>query len=640
MSQSASASSKTDQHNPFLRKLGEVVEANLQNEQFSVEELANQMNMSRSNLHRKLKQSSGQTANQFIREYRLERAMELLKKDGRPISEVAYEVGFSSPSYFTSCFTEHYGYPPGEAKFRAKEDETPPEVSTQGSADRFKLPTKLLAMVGLVALGLLIVFSLVDWQSPDPESEIVLKANDQSVAVLPLKNLNVDQEYEYFSEGVVQAINRHLSQVEGLVVVSPLSTNRYLEGDLSAQQIGEELQVANLLEGSIQRQESTVRIEVRLIDASNGRQIWAENYDRELEDIFKTQSEIAEQVALSLKSTLSSEEKRVLAEKATSNIEAYDLYLKGFYEYNTYTRNGVHNAIEYFEEAIALDSNYAQPYSGLANVYIASASIFGAELTALEGLRMAKPLIEKALAIDPNLVEAHAINAFYTLYHDWDFDAAERAYQHGVAVDNTQALALYADYLNFVRRHDEALAISRRLDQTAPHYLNTRMILSLYYAQKIDEALSFAESRVKIFNNYFTLDSYGFLLLNTGNYPKAIELFQQVIEIENIRYPRMLGWMGAAYAHSGQEGKARELIEELAAKLTTNDAGSIRFFIAVIYSALGDKASALQWLQVAYEEHEMEMPWLISEPQFYNLHGEPEFQQLVEAIGFPAYSVQ
>ncbi|MEO0334523.1 MAG: helix-turn-helix domain-containing protein, partial [Bacteroidota bacterium] len=208
-------SEETDQHNPFLRKLREVVEANLQNDQFSVEALAEQMNMSRSSLHRKLKQMSGQTTNQFIREYRLERATELLKKDDRPISEVAYAVGFSSPSYFTSCFTEHYGYPPGEAKFRAHEAEQ--EIKPI-EGNQFRLSTKVLALTDLLAIGLVVIIFMFQWQSASSESAVVVR--EQSVAVLPLKNLNVDQEYEYFSEGVVQAINRQLSQMEGLKVIS------------------------------------------------------------------------------------------------------------------------------------------------------------------------------------------------------------------------------------------------------------------------------------------------------------------------------------------------------------------------------------------------------------------------------------
>ncbi|MGB3587533.1 MAG: helix-turn-helix domain-containing protein [Tunicatimonas sp.] len=628
----------TDQK--LVEKLEEEIEANLQNEQFNVEELAGLMNMSRSHLHRKLKKATGQSANQFIREYRLQKGMELLKLEDMTVSEVAFKVGFGSHSYFSTCFTEHYGYPPGEAKFRATETDAMPNPQTKGNSHRFKLPTKLLALVGLVALGLLIVFSLVKWQSADPESEGVPKANDQSVAVLPLKNLNVDQEYEYFSEGVVQAINRHLSQLGNLKVISLTSTDRYRETDLSAQQIGEELKVANLLEGSIQRQENTIRIEVRLIETSSGRQIWAEKYDREWEKILKTQTEIAKNVTLALKSTLSSEEKAVLGQKMTDNVEAYDLYLKGGYESKTFTRIGIQRGMEYYEQAITLDTGFALAYTGLAANYMLKASIFGAELSALDGMALAKPLLNKALALDPDLTEAHYWMGYYLLFNHWDFEGAEQEYKKAIVNNNPDALFLYADLLQFSARHEEALTIAQRLNETNPFYPNSKMAVSLYYLEQYDEAEDIAQSRMRLFNDYLTIDNYGFLMLNTGNYQKAISLFQKAVALEGVRYPRMLGWMGATYAHSGERKKALELIEELKAKISVNDAGSIRFFIAVVYAALGEKPAALQWLQAAYAEHEMEMPWLISEPQFYNLHAEPEFQQLAKAIGFPAYSLQ
>lgn len=152
---------------------------------------------------------------------------------------------------------------------------------------------------------------------------------------------------------------------------------------------------------------------------------------------------------------------------------------------------------------------------------------------------------------------------------------------------------------------------------------------------KYEMATEFAESRMGLFNNYWTLDSYGFLMLNTDNYEKAIQLFQRAIDIDTFKRPRMLGWMGAAYARNGKQEKSLALIEELKAKREQSDAGSTAFFIAIIYSALDDKAAALQWLQDAYEHHEMEMPWLKSEPQFNALHDEPAFQGLLKKIGFP-----
>ena len=623
----------------FLKKLVEEVETNLRNEQFGVEELADRMSMSRSHLHRKLKQATGQSVNQFVREYRLQRAMELLKQEDMTVSEIAFQVGFGSPSYFTTCFTEYYGHPPGEARRKVNEP-IPPESSAdhQHLNRRYHRNKSIrkIATGGLIVLGLLIGFFLYQqWDVNTNNREVVAASHDKSIAVIPFKNLNADQENEYFSEGVVEAINRNLSRVGELRVISLTSTDQYRESDKSAQEIGDELKVSNLLEGSIQRYENMVRIEVRLIDALTEGQIWAENYDRELKDIFKTQSEIAEQVALALKATLSPEEKAVISQKITDNTEAYDLYLQGIYENRTFTRGGIYRSMDYFQRSIALDSGFALAYVGLAATHILKASIFGAELNTLDAMALAKPLLDKALALDPELIEAHLWNGFYLLYNNWDFEGAEQEYKKAIVTNYPDALGVYADFLNFTRRHDEALTIAQKLNETDPFYPGSRMILSLYYAGRYKEAEEFAQSRLKLINSYVILETYGFLMLNSNRYQEAIPLFQRVMNIEGIRYPRILGWMGAAYARSGQQEKALELIKELKAKITITDAGSLRFFIAVIYAALDDKASALQWLQEAYDHHEMEIPWLKSEPQFYALHEEPEFQNLLNKVGFP-----
>lgn len=614
------------------------VESNLQNEQFGVEELADRMSMSRSHLHRKLKQATGQSVNQFIREYRLQRAMELLKQEDKTVSEVAYEVGFGSPSYFTTCFAEYYGYPPGEVKYRIHETPQPDNSENQEKIYQPDRPVynKKIIWGSLIVFGVLLAFFLYQQiENYTNKPSTTATSQDKSIAVLPFKNLNADQENEYFSEGVEEAINRSLSRIDELRVISLTSTDRYRESDKSAQEIASELEVSNLLEGSIQRHENTVRIEMRLIDAITESQIWAENYDRELKDIFKTQSEIAEQVALALKATLSPQEKAVLNQKTTDDTEAYDLYLKGLYECRTYTRNGIQQSMNYFEQAIALDSGFALAYAGLAESYILRASIFVAESSPMDAMPLAKPLLDKALALDPDLIEAHLWNGFYLLYHNWDFEGAEQAYKKAIVENHPDALGLYADFLNFTRRHDEALTIAQRLNQTNPFYPGSRMILALYYAGRPQEAAAFAQSRLKLINSFYLHDNYGFLLLNTDQYQEAISLFQSAMDNEGFRYPRMLCWMGAAYGRSGQTEKAQDLIEELKSKRAQNDAGSLAFFIAVIYAALNDKPSSLNWLQIAYEQHEMEIPWLISEPQFYSLHDEPEFQALVTQVGFP-----
>jgi predicted Zn-dependent protease len=339
-------------------------------------------------------------------------------------------------------------------------------------------------------------------------------------------------------------------------------------------------------------------------------------------------------VANELNAKLSPEEKSKLSETDTRNSKAYDLYLKAIYEYRTYSNQGAHNSIDLLTQAIALDSSYARAYAFLANSYIGLAAIWSAELSALEALEKGKPFLDKALELQPNLDEAHMLMGFYKLYHDWDIKGAEHHYKMGIVNDHPDALALYADYLNFLSRHDEAMSYAERLNAKDPYYPNSRIILAYFYNNRMDEALEFSTSRLKMFNNYYTLDAHGFLLLNMKRYKESIEYFNKAIALEGIRYPRMLGWMGAAYAKDGDRASAIKIVEELKSRLANNDQGSVAFFVAVIYSALDEKESALQWLKTSIESHDMEMPWLMTEPQFYNLHDEPEFLELAKLLGF------
>jgi TolB-like protein/AraC-like DNA-binding protein len=616
----------------LLERLKKEVDLNLNNDQFSVEELAKNIGMSRSQLHRKLTMETGQSVSQFIREYRLELGMELLKKGELTAAEVADQIGFGSATYFSKCFNEYYGFPPGEVKTKMADNPLEPaafaaiNAISRGSSKRNLYLTLLVVVLTLTAaVTLYLTYGKNSRQ---------LAAGDKSIAILPFKNLSEDQQNEYFSEGVIEAIRTGLSQIGELRVISRTSVEQYRQSDKSAREIAAELGVSALLEGSVQRNNNEVRIDVRLVDGVTEEQVWAKSYDRELKDVFAIQTEIAQQVASELNAKLSAEEKSRLSRTDTKNERAYDLYLKGVYEYRTYTNKGTHRAIELLTQAIKLDSNYARAHAFLANSYIGLATIFGAELGAIEALEKGRPLIDKALELDPTLDEAHMLMGFYRLYHDWDFNRAEAAYRMSIKSDHPDALAMYGDFLNFTKRHDEAMVMAERLNIKDPYYPNSRMILAYVYNNRLQDALDFSKNRLKLFNNYYTLDSHGFLLLQMNQYKDAITYFNKAMAIEGIRYPRMLGWMGAAYAKSGNRDKALEIINELKVRLKNHDRGSIAFFIAVIYSALNDKTAALSWLETAYSTHDMEMPWLMTEPQFYNLHGEPQFQKLKQQMGF------
>jgi TolB-like protein/AraC-like DNA-binding protein/Tfp pilus assembly protein PilF len=618
--------------NMLLERLKKEVDLNLNNDQFSVEELAKNIGMSRSQLHRKLTMTTGQSVSQFIREYRLELGMELLKKGELTAAEVADQIGFGSATYFSKCFNEYYGFPPGEVKTKMAENPHEPKIFAPVNIESRPRSKRNLYLTVLV-LGLILTVAVALYIYGTTGRRVV-RAGDRSIAILPFKNLSEDQKNEYFSEGVIEAIRTGLSQIGELRVISRTSVEQYRESAKSAREIAAELGVSALLEGSIQRNNNQVRIDVRLVDGVTEEQVWAKTYDRELKDVFAIQTEIAQQVASELNPKLSVEAKSKLSKTDTKNEKAYDLYLKGVYEYRTYTNEGTHRAIELFTQAIALDSSYARAYAFLANSYFGLATIFGAELGAIEALEKGKPLIDKALVLDPGLDEAHMLMGFYRLYHDWDFNGAEAAYKTAIDSEHPDALAMYADFLNFSRRHDEAMVIAEQLNTNDPYYPNSRMLLAYVYNNRLEDALEFSKNRLKMFNNYYTFDSHGFLLLQMKQYKEAITYFNKAIAIEGIRYPRMLGWMGAAYARSGDRDEAYKIINELKARFANHDKASIAFFIAVIYSALDDKKTALSWLRTAYSSHDMEMPWLMTEPQFYNLHAEPEFQKLKQQIGF------
>ncbi|HEY3402769.1 MAG TPA: helix-turn-helix domain-containing protein [Ohtaekwangia sp.] len=627
----------------FLDQLRKEVDLNLTNDQFSVEDLARNMGMSRSQLHRKLNGATGQSVSQFVREYRLQLSMELLREGKLMAAEVSDRVGFGSATYFSKCFNEYYGFPPGEVKTKlasgtleqavaAAKKSVTDEPDPLPPAEQKSQPShrKWMWTAGVVTLFIIMAgawfFFLREPRGRD--------RSDKSIAILPFKNLSADKGNEYFSEGVIEAIRTSLSQVGELRVISRTSVEQYRDSDKPAKTIANELGVSALLEGSVQRNNNKVRIEVRLVDGASETQVWAESFDRELEDVFAIQHEIAYRVANELHAKLTAEERSNLSKTDTKNSEAYDLYLKGVYQYRTYTNKGAHNCIDLLSRAIELDPNYAKAYAWLANSYIGLASIWGAELSATDALQKGKPYIDKALALDPDLDQALMLMGFYKLYYDWDLQGAAIEYERSIKFGHPDALALYIDYLNFVGRHKEALVLAERLNTSDPYYPNSRMILSYFYNGMMTEATEFSIRRIQVFSNYYTLDSHGFLLLNTGHYKESIEYFNRAIALEGIRYPRMLGWMGAAYAKMGERERALEIIREFQRRLPVDKGGSISFFTAVIYSALGDKQEALAWLTKAYNAHDMEMPWLLTEPQFYNLHDEPAFRKMATEMGF------
>lgn len=294
----------------FLKRATEITEANLQNEQFGVSELASAMRVSRSHIHRQLKTLTSQSVSQFIRNVRLEKAMEMLSKTDDSASEVAYKVGFGSPTYFNHCFHEHFGFPPGEVKKRIiSNDESPAvaEISSNQIQSRSKeyKPTAskfnrkkiiLLSSTLLVCVFVWFLFQTLPKENGRPEFFNKNK-KELSIIVLPLKNLSNDVNNQYFADGVTEDILNNLFWVTALRVVSRTSAEQFRESTLSAREIARKMDVNYVLEGSIRQYDNKTRISVQLIDAKHDKHLWSSNFDRELTDIIGVQGEIALQVA-------------------------------------------------------------------------------------------------------------------------------------------------------------------------------------------------------------------------------------------------------------------------------------------------------------------------------------------------------
>ena len=344
----------------FIDRAEAIVLENISDEQFGVSELAAAMNMSRSNLLRKIKKQTKLSASQFIRQVRLKRAMEMLRQTSLNVSEISYRVGFGSTSYFIKCFREYYGHPPGEVGKR-EEEEFLEEVVVEKSTSK-RTQWKVLLAVAL----LLIVVSFVIYQLSHSTSE---KELEKSIAVLPFKNESSDSTNLYFINGLMESALSNLQKIEDLRVISRTSVEKYRNTNLSIPEIAEELNVSYVVEGSGQRVGDEVLLNIQLIEASTDSHIWAEQYSREMGDIFTLQNEVAKKIATSIEAIVTPEELEQIEKRPTENLLAYDYYLQALEPFYARTHEELQIAIPLFEKAIEQDPEFSLAYACIAISY-------------------------------------------------------------------------------------------------------------------------------------------------------------------------------------------------------------------------------------------------------------------------------
>jgi TolB-like protein/AraC-like DNA-binding protein/Tfp pilus assembly protein PilF len=341
----------------FISQLTAIVEKNIPDEGFGVSELADEMNMSRSNLLRKVKKETNLSISQFINQVRLTKAMELFRNSSLNVSEVSRQVGFNSTSYFIKCFREYYGYPPGEV---GKRDVTEPAIENHSPRKIARFVPGFVAALALVVAGIAAYFYFNLAKSPSEE---------KSIAVLPFKNDSSDSSNVYLINGLMESTMNNLQQINGLRVVSRTSAEKYRNATKSIPEMAKELNVRYFIEGSGQKIGDRIVLNIQLVEASTDRHLWAKQYRREAKDIFELQREIAKNIAEEIEIVITPEVEQRLEKKPTDDLVAYDLFLKGRELFHKSGVQDLNDAIPYFNQAIERDHEFALAYANAVMVY-------------------------------------------------------------------------------------------------------------------------------------------------------------------------------------------------------------------------------------------------------------------------------
>jgi TolB-like protein/Tfp pilus assembly protein PilF len=470
-----------------------------------------------------------------------------------------------------------------------------------------------------------------------PAHPIVPKpVSEKSIAVLPFENLSGDPNNAYFTEGIQEEILTRLSKIADLKVISRTSTQHFKSSPDNLSQIAQRLGVTNILEGSVQKAANQVRVSVQLINATTDAHLWAESFDRELTDIFKVESDIAKNIAEALQATLTGSEKQAIAKHPTANPEAYELYLKGRFFWNKRTGADLRRAIDYFSQAIENDPKYAQAYSGLADCY--SSLGFGFDVGSLapkEAMRKAKAAALKALEMDDTLAEAHTSLAFTKLNYDWDWSGAEREFKRAIELNPNydNAHHWYSHYFTAMGQTEESLAESKRaleLDQLGL-IMNEHLGWHYFYARQYDLAIEQFRKTLEMDPNYGLTHWYlGMAYEQKAKYVEALAELQKGKDLlkENVGVEADLGH---TYAVSGNREEAQKVMDELEELSKQRYVSS--YHIALIYTGLGEKDRAFEWLEKAYEERSDLLVYLKVEPRLDRLRSDPRFTRLLHRMG-------
>ena len=457
----------------------------------------------------------------------------------------------------------------------------------------------------------------------------------RSVAVLPLDNFSGDPSQDYFAEGMTDELITNLAQIRALRVVSRTSVMMYKGTRKPLPQIARELNVDAVVEGSVFRSGDQVRITAQLIQVPADKHLWAQSYQGYVRDTLTVQNQVARAIAEAIRIELTPRELAALKSAKIINPEAYEAYLKGRYSWNRRTADGLKNAVDYFNQAIAKDPNYAAAYSGLADTYALLGDWQYTVMPAKEAMPRALWADRKAMELDDSLGEAHASLAFCLEGFVWDFAAADREFQRSVELSPGYATAhhWYAWHLSLMGRNKEAIAEMDKavnLDPVSP-VVNADLAELLLIAHLPDESIQQSRKAIEMNPGFaFAHNQLAQAFLEKQMFNEAISELQQAIRLAGDS-PIFVANLARAYAGSNRRAEATALLNDL--KKHSDPGSPLIAEIAMIYTVLGEKDQAISWLEKGYEARFN--PGVLERPCFDALRSDPRFQDLVHRIGLP-----
>ncbi len=440
---------------------------------------------------------------------------------------------------------------------------------------------------------------------------------EKSIAVLPFLDMSPEKDQDYFCDGITEEIINALAHIENLKVIARTSAFAFKNKQVDIRDIGNTLDVETVLEGSIRKAGNRLRITAQLIKVYDGSHIWSESYDRYMEDVFAIQEEIALAIADNLKIKLLGETKALIASRHSENLEAYYMYLKGTYNYQLLTVEGLMKASEYFEKALQKDPDYALAFVGLGYVHWLS-SMWG-NVPPDKAYPKSEKFVKKALEIDNNLAEAYSLLATIFTFYYWNWREAEQNFKHALQINPNSSMTHtnYSVMLVFARRYEEAIREAKRAQELDPlsAYINTRAGMALYYAGQYERAI--AEYRMALAIN----PDYFFTHLNLGNiywakamFREAAVEYRKAFDLSN-GTPIAVACLLMVYYQIGEKDKAEEIFDGFKKRSESEYVPSSSFYI--VYKFLGKEDLAFDWLKKACAEHDTFLTWLKDDPQFF-----------------------